>query len=244
MSQALWLALTELRRRWIGLAGGLLFALFLGLMFGVLLNGYIRDPETANMNDLMVDYLLIAVLPVMGTAFSREYLSWSSLKKDPFLKRLGFLRMWPIPLSVIVWSRLIYSLISYVAGTLALFAAMTAVGWNGYVSQWGLPLYGFFLLFWFGYGLTLCGLFTCLEFGIRFKTYTVISFILVFALFGGLITWHVLDWNQERAIFERVLHLVQTYEALPGLAACLVAIVFVGLWKSVLTRRITRVDLP
>ena len=26
--------------------------------------------------------------------------------------------MWPIPLSVIVWSRLIYSLISYVAGTL------------------------------------------------------------------------------------------------------------------------------
>lgn len=108
--------------------------------------------------------------------------------------------MWPIPLSVIVWSRLIYSLISYVAGTLALFAAMTAVGWNGYVSQWGLPLYGFFLLFWFGYGLTLCGLFTCLEFGIRFKTYTVISFILVFTLFGGLITWHDLDWNQERAI--------------------------------------------
>ena len=152
--------------------------------------------------------------------------------------------MWPIPLSVIVWSRLIYSLISYAAGTLALFAAMTFVGWNGYVTQWGLPLYGFFLLFWFGYGLALSGLFTCLEFGIRFKTYTVISFILVFVLFGGLFFWHVLDWNQERAIFERVLHLVQTYEALPGLAACLGAFVFVGLWKSVLTRRITRVDLP
>ena len=88
------------------------------------------------MNDLLVDYLLVAVLPVMGTAFSREYLSWSSLKNDPFLKRLGFLRMWPIPLSVIVWSRLIYSLISYAAGTLALFAAMTFVGWNGYVTQW------------------------------------------------------------------------------------------------------------
>lgn len=244
MSQAFWLALTELRQRWIGLAGGLLFALFLGLMFGVLLNGYTRDPEAANMNDLLVDYLLIAVLPVMGTTFSREYLSWSSLKKDPFLKRLGFLRMWPIPLSVIVWSRLIYSLISYVAGTLALFAAMTFVGWTGYVSQWGLPLYGFFLLFWFGYGLALSGLFTCLEFGIRFKTYTVISFILIIFLFGGLITWHVTTWGQGRAVFEGVLHLVQTYEALPGLAACLVAIVSVGLWKSVLTRRITRVDLP
>ena len=48
--------------------------------------------------------------------------------------------------------------------------------------------------------------------------------------------------SQERPS-SRVLHLVQTYEALPGLVACLAA---VGLWgcKHVMTRRITRIDLP
>lgn len=245
MSQALWLALTELRKRWIGFSAGIVFAVFLGLMTGALLNGYLNDPEKANLNDLLVDYLLVGVLPALGiVGFSREYLSWSSLREDPFLKRLGFLRMWPIPLSVIVWSRLIHSLINYVAGTFAMFAAMTTVGWTGYVSQWGLPLYGFFLLFWFGYGLALSGLFTCLESGIRFKTYTVISFALVFVLFGGLFFWHVTAWNQGRAVFEGVLHLIQAHEVLPVLAVCLVAVVFVGLWKKVMTRRIARVDLP
>jgi len=235
LSQALWLALKELRQRWIGFVMMIVFVAFMGLLMGGNLAGYLKDPQSA-LSVMLVDYMLILVLPSFGTVWS--------LREEPFLKRLGFLRMWPIPLSVIVWSRLIYSLICYLTTSLFWFAGMTFGAWPAFESQLSLPVYGHFILFWFGYGLALSGIYAFLEFGFSFKLTQFIYFVVAMFMFVGLLFWHVVNWQQGRSISEWALRLVQTHEAWPGLAACLVAVAFIGFWKKLMTRRITRIDLP
>lgn len=245
MAQAWRMAVTELKHRWLGLVGMVMLSVLAGYIIGNELIGYSLyglDRGTV-VTTVVFDFLLIALLPCFGgITMGREYFSISStISDEPFLRRLRFYRMYPIPLDLIVWSRIFFMLICFFVTVPLLLLIATSLAWPQIATNMtGLEFFGF-LLIWFSYTLATVGFIPYLEFGHNGKVLIFSSVLLSVLLFLALILYHL--WIGH-SLFMLTIQAAQAYSWIPGAVMLLVAAIAILLWKNKLKSRIVMRDFP
>lgn len=183
-SDAVWLAMDELRRSKFSIAFTAVFFLIYGGITGFI-TGEISTEELGGESTegmkFVADFILLALISCIGFGFSKGYLSVPYWRTDYFTVRLSILRSLPIPVQTIVQQRLL-QMIFYSAVTVVCFFALfyTASGWAQ--DTFSLAEYLLFVICWASYGYTTGMLFLCLEWGGSGKRYLALSFVAFLAL--------------------------------------------------------------
>ncbi|MBJ6360162.1 hypothetical protein ACFOQM_02375 [Paenibacillus sp. GCM10012307] len=242
MRYALVMALNELKPR--------LYALLLTVLFSAML-GYICGKSVATaiegrmaIADLYTtfypDLVLLAMLPTLGAlSVSKEYLSWSMLADEPFLKRLSFYRMWPIPVKVVAWSRMFHMLICFAATMTAFLYMFVQVSWPAFSELINIWQYIVYLLMWVGYALAINGIHPFFEFGAKGTTLAVVAMVII-VLMVGLVS--LLHYALGKPIYVSMIEAVQHSLVLPSVISILVGLIGVGVFQQSLTRRLLKRD--
>lgn len=154
----LWLAGRDMRRDWLAYVSSAVYM----LVFGAL----IAPRGDATLGTWSPEIMI----PIMAMLFaepflSREYLSWDN---DRVAERLTFLRMFPIPLDVLVGGRMLAIIVAAVFNVPAFFIPMYLIG------EWDLGAldYIWFALFWTGVSVATAGYGLCMEMGTSVKRYS------------------------------------------------------------------------
>jgi hypothetical protein len=159
---------SELRGDKLRLLFTLLFSLFLvgylGFFTGLLVNESVGDNE----QNMMVDYMLTAMVPILGFTYSRR--SFKYWSEDSYTKMLAYLSSLPIPVSVILSKRKLQALLSFGLNGILFFGLMYALGGDLRTEISPLP-YIVFALTWIGYGLVMTGVYIAIEFLYSGKMY-------------------------------------------------------------------------
>lgn len=97
-----------LRMEWLGMLVTLIFSVYMGVMMSIIVGELYREEELGNV-PYFIDWVYLSILPAYGAAMSRTAMSvWRS---DAFTKKLAFLRVYPIPASAIVGTRIAQTVI-------------------------------------------------------------------------------------------------------------------------------------
>jgi len=113
-SDAVWLAGVDIRRTWGAYLASAGYVAMLGLFIAV---SGTMNPGTYSFEVIMFSVGLILTTPF----FAREYMSWST---DPIAERLTWLRVLPIGIPTIVWSRAIAILMALLLNPVAFFTPL------------------------------------------------------------------------------------------------------------------------
>ncbi|WP_154666009.1 hypothetical protein [Paenibacillus pinihumi] len=237
------MAWNELKPRLYSLLLTVLFAIMLGYVCGGAVAAAIEGRMLAKdlYNTFYTDLLLLAMPATLGAlSFSKEYLSWSTLTDDPFLKRLSFYRMWAIPVKVISWSRMIHMLICFTAtmtGFMIMFIQTSWPVFSEFVSLWGYITY---LLMLVGYALAINGIHPLFEFGTKGITLVIVSAGTIVLLIGvAFLLQHVLG----KPVYVAMMELVQHNLFWPAALALIAGFAGVWIFQWSLTKRLLKRDL-
>lgn len=239
------LAWTEFKQRWVLIIGTIAVAWLIGHLLGrsnshALVYGL--HSEGVLYNGFMTDLIILLILPNLSVLFAgKEYWSWSTLASEPFLTRMRFYRMWPMPLEAIVWSRVIFMLICLLLGMTSFIAAFTYGGWTTFAEVWSPGAYCTYLMFLTGYALAMSGGNVYMEFAISAKL--VFMSWLVSILIGGLAV-SVLHVAFDQPMYIGLMDMAGRYPLWSGFIALLLGAAGLYLFKRALLRRLRRMDLP
>lgn len=225
---AWWLAKNELNRE----RTAYVLAFLLTVIFGLLTSLAVSDHEY-----FMLDVFFIALLPTIGMAQSNAYLSLRFEEKDPFTRKLFFLRSLPIPVKVIALSRFQLQALSHITLIPIFFIVSYAASYT-YRELLHPGQLILLMMIWFGYSLLVGGLHHYLELSVSGKAYLWVSFGLMLLLVGGVIILRQYD----RSLVEWTIGLAQSGPLFPILIFVL-GIAFAALWKTAVERRIMQRDL-
>lgn len=193
----LWLAGRDIRRDWPGYLTSAAYMLVLG---SLLAPGFANDdvrwgPEIA---------FLAMVFIMTQPFFSRDYMSWEN---DRVAARLTFLRMLPIPVDVILRSRMLALVAAGLVNVPAFFIPLYVFG------DWPIGAGAFvaFVLFWTGISLIGTGYGLSMEMGVSVRRYTLTNLVVVLIVIALLTVagvagdvWLV-SWSLERVAEHPVL---------------------------------------
>lgn len=149
-----------------------------------------------------LDLIFIGLVPSFSTLFiSSPYLSFKTIKEDPFGKRMGFYRALPIPISAIVLSRLLFMILTLVVMSITYYIVLTIRLSEQFFQYVTVEEWIIFILVWFGYSLVFGSFNTYIEFGTNGKMLYIMAgiflvvFILILILFHQVIGMSVVDWS-------------------------------------------------
>lgn len=244
MRQAFQIAWSELKPKSASLLATFLMPAMIGYLFGQSVVQTVHGQMEPRLFNLFysADLVIMAVLPALGTLyFSKEYMSWSMLSDEPFLKKLKFYRMWAIPLRVVVWSRMINMLICLVGGIIGFVALFVATSWPAVSQHWDLGTYLCYLSVWLGYAVAMNGMNPYMEFALSGRRLLFVTFAAVIAF---VVLVSLAQWLLGMPIYVWVMEVVE--QAPVRTAGLSLVAGFAGLWlfKSILTSRLTHRDLP
>lgn len=116
----------------------------------------INDSAQIQQRSVLPDYMLLAMIPFLGFAYSRRTMKyWSA---DSYTKMLAYLRSLPIPLNAVLCKRKLQSVICFALNGVLFFGLVYALA--GHLRASISPLgYVVFSFTWIGYGLAVMGLF-------------------------------------------------------------------------------------
>ena len=206
------LAREEMGRAWPSYVLGTSIVLFLGLAAAVSLPAGVsgleammgRRQSTRDFYGIFFsDYLFLLVFAVLGANTILRYYtrSW----RDTSSSRLDFLGGLPFSAGVLVGSRTLCMLSTFVLGSLAFFLPVYFLSNLG--EGLGVGKYLSFCGVWVGYGLLGAGLWLLLEVGVSDRAYSAIFFTFALTLMVAVI---VLDWEAEVGLVERTAQLAQS----------------------------------
>jgi hypothetical protein len=206
----LWLTGRDIRRDWLGYLTSAAYMLVLG---SLLAPGFANDdvlwgPEIA---------FLAMVFIMTQPFFSRDYMSWEN---DRVAARLTFLRMLPIPVEVILRSRMLALVAAGIVNVPAFFIPLYLLGdW-----PFGVGPYIAFVLFWTGISLIGTGYGLSMEMAVSVRRYTLTNLVVILVVIAVLTVtgiaaelWLV-TWSVERVAEHPVLMAVAG--PLVGMVAC------------------------
>ncbi|MFD1774012.1 hypothetical protein [Paenibacillus rhizophilus] len=150
---------------------------YLGGLMGLLIN----DSAETHQRSVLPDYLLLAMIPSLGYAYSRRAIkSWS---EDSYTKMLAYLRSLPIPLNAVLCKRKLQSVMCFALNGVLFFGLVYALA--GHLRASISPLgYVVFSFTWIGYGLAVTGLFIFIEFLYSGKAYFWLLLLIMLVSFG------------------------------------------------------------
>ncbi|BCG57056.1 hypothetical protein [Paenibacillus sp. URB8-2] len=159
----------------------IIFMTYLGGLMGLLIN----DSAQIQQRSVLPDYMLLAMIPFLGFAYSRRTMKyWSA---DSYTKMLAYLRSLPIPLNAVLCKRKLQSVICFALNGVLFFGLVYALA--GHLRASISPLgYVVFSFTWIGYGLAVMGLFIFIEFLYSGKAYFWLLLLVMLISFGAAMT--------------------------------------------------------
>jgi hypothetical protein len=157
-----WLARREMLLSWWGYPASAAYMVGLGALIAP------RSEDGAGSVALELPFLILMLI-LTQAFFSWEYMSWEN---DRMSARLAFLRLLPIPLEVIVGSRMIRLISAAVLNVPAFFLPLWFLG------DWeiGPGSYVGFVLFWTGMSTLATGYALCMEMARSLRRYVLTNF--------------------------------------------------------------------
>ncbi|MDT8860546.1 hypothetical protein N0O92_09895 [Alkalihalobacillus sp. MEB130] len=243
VNQAFWLVKKELKTNWTALLLTVLVVIFLGLFATIFLEQAARalfGQEVMYYNNPVLDILFVALLPSLSTIFmSGPYLSFQTIKDDPYTKRMAFIRTLPIPVKIVALSRTCLMLLILLLMSIAFFGAIVyklPSDFYQFVSAKELII---FIFAWFGYSLALGGMNPFIEYGTSGKVLHLVPLFWIGLMMGLFVGFHSIVGY---SIVEWSLLLISQY----GWIVAVVSIIFGGIgsafWHKLLTRRLAKRD--
>ncbi|MFA9455322.1 hypothetical protein ACERJO_00940 [Halalkalibacter sp. AB-rgal2] len=161
--------LTMLAAAFIGLITIPLFDLFARQMYG---------GEDIFYSKFVHDLIFLGILPSFSALFmSGPYLTFRTIKEDPFGKRIGFYRALPIPISVIALSRIVFMLLTLLTMSIVFYTVLTIGIAEPFFQYVSVENWMIFIIAWFGYTLLFGSFNTFVEFGTNGKMLYLFSFV-------------------------------------------------------------------
>lgn len=205
-SNTLWLTKQELKQSWPSFIPSLLFVILLGLGCAIV---FVVEPNVKEidissnekefeilLNNVFVDFLFLYGLPLLSI-YTREHWLFTAPNKDPFSKRLLFLRSHPFSTQEIVQSRLLLMLVT-LSTSLAIFFIILQIVPGDFSKHLNLLQYLWFSLIWTGYVFLFGGFSLFMELATNGQVYFWVSCLvaiplaaLVLIVFpaGGIVLW-------------------------------------------------------
>ncbi|MBU9713928.1 hypothetical protein [Evansella tamaricis] len=243
MRQALWLVKKELKYHYLSLMLTLVFIIFLALLAFPILEGTVLrlfGTEHVVYNRIMIDALFVLLLPCFGAIFmSKPYLSFGTIKEDPYSKRMALFRAMPIPVHVLALSRTFIMVITLLLNITVFYIIITLM-LSDVFFQYLAPIeYVLFLLFWFCYALLFGGFNPFIENGTNGKVLHLFPYLFI-AIFGVLL--FVIYYATGIGLVDWSLLAIREYGFIAPVCAVIIAGTGCYYWNRLLTNRLRTRD--
>lgn len=241
--QAFWLTKNEIKTQWVAIAltvaATIVIALITSIFFEQSYRNLFGGDRTYDRYAIL-DMFFLLITPSFGAIFmSRPYLTFQTIKEDPFSKRMALFRSLPIPVTTLSLSRILLMLVILFMMSFTFYLTITIALPSEFFEHVTTLEYLVFILFWFGYSLTIAGINPFIEFGTNGKILHLVPWILVVAFFVMLFTYY----NQvEQGIVETILILTKNYGWPLALTSIFVGVCATFVWNKLLIFRLRRRD--
>ncbi|USB33763.1 hypothetical protein [Paenibacillus sp. YPG26] len=184
----------------------IVFMLYMGFMTSLLFT-----PENRDLTDSVPDFMMLLVIPFTGFMFCKR--GFRYLMDDSYTQMLFYYRTLPIPLNVVMRSRVIQVLFALLFNNLIFFGFLLLVNYS-YWSELSTVGYISFALTWVGYALLMTGSYIYFEYLKRGVIYMWASMIvnalvatLAFVVYmngGNLIRW-IMEYSKQYGLLSPVM---------------------------------------
>lgn len=165
--------------------------IFMGYMGG--LSGlFAEDALGGSEGEVISDFLMISIVPMLGFALSRRTLKY--LSEDSYTRMLAYMRSLPIPAAVVLCKRKLSALFSFCLNGILFFGLIYAISANIRSELTGTS-YIVFAVTWIGYGLMMTGIYIFVEFLVSGKAYFWITALLMLLSLGVALLIYWADGN-------------------------------------------------
>lgn len=184
---AWWLA----KQQWLNSKLGFLFTIVFFGVYGAF-SGFFASvwlEESAFVQGIFVDMLVLTFLSSSGFIFSKAYLINPYWKNDSFTTKLAMLRTLPIPIETLAVGRLVQVLLMSPVSTIAFLVPMYAT--SVWAKSIPIPAYIGFMIVWLVYGNLISMLMIIMEWSTNGRRYLWGSIFAVVAIVGAAIVYYV-----------------------------------------------------
>lgn len=241
--QVVWLVKNELKTQWIAMAFTVIVTIFMGLVSGNVLEQSVQNlfvAESPFYNHIVSDIIFIILTPSFAVVFmSRPYLSFQTIKEDPFSKRMALLRTLPIPIPILALSRIVFMMITFVVMSVTFYVVMTFTLTDSFFNHVTHSEYWIFILSWFGYALAIGGMNPVIEYGTNRKILHIFAWFLVLVYLLIIFLFYIF---MEQGFVEWVLLLIKNHGWLVAVIPLLIGIGSSMFWNKLLIMRLAKKD--
>ncbi len=191
-------------------------------------------------NGVSVDILFVFLSPCLSIVFlSSPYLSLKTLKEDPFGKRIALFRTMPVPIKVLTKSRMLLMLITLLILSTTFYTTIVIGIRDIYHLVFTTQQLVSFLLFWFGFSLTIGGLNVYIESGTNGKMLYIFSFLYSLTIVSFIIVFNL---NTKNSVVEKVAEWTQQYDWMPSVVMIIIGLLSYNIWGIILQKRLSKRD--
>ncbi|MFC4403994.1 hypothetical protein [Gracilibacillus xinjiangensis] len=239
--EPLTLVINELKILWKPYIATLLFTIMLGIFSSTMLSHlaeFLAEGE-GSYNSVSLDIIFGMLTPWFTTIFlSSPYLSFKTVKEDPFGKRMALYRTMPISMKLLARSRMLLMLATFITLSLAFYLAMMISLPASFYHIVPSELFTAFILFWFGYSLAIGSLNVFIEYGTNGKVLYIFSFLCGFIIAILIILFNILG---DAGVVETVIIMLQQ-SRWPVVIMLLLGIISYTTWENLLRSRLNKRD--
>lgn len=179
------------------------FALYMGATMSFSANGIFGGEDIPSELIGVIDWMFIAIMPIMGTCMSRTIFSiW---RDDSYTRRIAVLRAYPIPVPVIIGARIAQSVVMVPFNVTAMLVVIYALS-PDLRDEVSLLRWAAFGAIWICYSLIVNAAVVVLELGYSGKRYvlfyligigTLTAIVIALTLWGVHPFLEVLGWTKQ-----------------------------------------------
>ncbi|MGP4040063.1 hypothetical protein ACTWP4_09235 [Gracilibacillus sp. D59] len=250
-----WLTKRELKMQFPGIIVTLLVTIFIGglavpTLYSFVLNIFddptlysnriIFDEEVLYIDSFIIDVIFLGITPSFSALFMwGPYLSFRTIKDDPFGKRLAVYRSLPISTNVLTVSRILFMLSIFLLLSAAFYLTIFLSLPDAFFNFIGYTDFLSFMLFWIGYALTLGSVNTYIESGTNGKVLYIFLFVITLCL---LIVLFLVYRIWEVGIVESTILLISKSPVIPVIASVICGILGLITMTKLLKKRLLERD--
>lgn len=207
--QAWWLVGKEIKFQWRAFTATMIATFIISLavinvLVGIDSRGELIQ-ETFYFRMFMMDFIFLGLTPSFAAIYmAGPYLSFRSFNEDPFGKRLAVYRALPVPIGVLIRSRMLLMLVTLLTMSAVFYTSIiTALNVADMMPNIGLLVS--FICTWFGYALALGTVNAYVEFGTNGRVLWIYPFVFVLTFLGTAIFIHrkagtsIVEWSYTLA---------------------------------------------
>ncbi|APH04980.1 hypothetical protein [Bacillus weihaiensis] len=196
--------------------------------------------ETITDRYIIIDLLFMIITPSLAAIFmSKPYISFSTIKEDPYSKRMAIYRSLPISINTLALSRTIVMIFTLVLLSIAFYSILTFSLSDTIFTYYSISEYLIFICIWIGYALALGGLNTFIEYGTNGKFLHLFPYLLLAFL---LLVFFLYYTFVEKGIVEQTILLSKNIGWPIAILSLFIGMVGCKFWHTLLTKRLSKKD--